>query len=78
MTLSPLLHAPLIIQIHALAALTLIPVTLAQFVRRKGGTWHRWLGWCEARSIGLRWRCSANLVNGSDISSIRAADHPCC
>lgn len=45
MTLAPLLHAPLAIQIHALAALSLIPLTVIQFWRRKGGVNHRVLGW---------------------------------
>ncbi|MGL4288573.1 MAG: DUF2306 domain-containing protein [Phreatobacter sp.] len=45
MTLAPFFAAPAVIQIHALAALTLIPLTVAQFMRRKGGTMHRTLGW---------------------------------
>ncbi|QCI68727.1 DUF2306 domain-containing protein [Phreatobacter stygius] len=45
MTLAPLLAAPVMIQIHAIAALALIPLTLAQFMRRKGGSAHRVLGW---------------------------------
>lgn len=45
MSLSPLLHASLPIQIHALAALSLIPLTMLQFWRRKAGRWHRVLGW---------------------------------
>jgi uncharacterized membrane protein len=45
MTLAPLLNAPLAIQIHAIAALTLVPLTVVQFWRRKGGVNHRVLGW---------------------------------
>jgi uncharacterized membrane protein len=45
MTLAPLLNAPLAIQIHAVAALALIPLTAVQFWRRKGGVNHRLLGW---------------------------------
>lgn len=45
MTLAPLLQAPLAIQIHAIAALSLIPLTALQFWRRKAGTGHRLLGW---------------------------------
>jgi uncharacterized membrane protein len=45
MTLAPLLDAPFIVQVHAFSALALIPVTALQFVRRKGGAWHRRLGW---------------------------------
>jgi uncharacterized membrane protein len=45
MTLAPLLNASLAIQIHAIAALSLIPLTAIQFWRRKGGINHRLLGW---------------------------------
>lgn len=45
MSLAPLLHASLPIQLHALAALSLVPLTVAQFWRRKSGTAHRVLGW---------------------------------
>lgn len=45
MTLAPLLNAPLAIQIHAIAALSLIPLTAIQFWRRKAGINHRVLGW---------------------------------
>jgi uncharacterized membrane protein len=45
MTLAPLLNAPLAIQIHAIAALSLVPLTAIQFWRRKGGINHRVLGW---------------------------------
>ena len=41
MTLAPLLAAPLAIQLHAIAALSLIPLTLVQLGRRKSGAWHR-------------------------------------
>jgi uncharacterized membrane protein len=44
MTLQPLLSAPLAIQIHTAAALLLIPLTLAQFVRPKAGH-HAPRGW---------------------------------
>jgi len=45
MTLAPLINAPLAIQIHAVAALALVPLTAVQFWRRKGGIHHRALGW---------------------------------
>lgn len=45
MTLAPLLAAPLAIQLHAIAALSLIPLTLIQLGRRKSGVWHRCIGW---------------------------------
>jgi uncharacterized membrane protein len=44
MTLQPLLTAPLAIQIHTVAALALIPLTLAQFIRPKAGH-HAARGW---------------------------------
>mgnify|MGYP000191307889 FL=1 len=45
MTLSPLLSAPFAIQLHAIAALALIPLTLAQFILPRGTGLHRWMGW---------------------------------
>ncbi|MCZ8314756.1 DUF2306 domain-containing protein [Phreatobacter sp.] len=45
MTLAPLLAAPLAIQLHAIAAVALIPLTIVQLGRRKSGTWHRRVGW---------------------------------
>jgi len=45
MTLSPLLAAPLVVQLHAGAALALIPLTAIQFWRPKRGPGHRSLGW---------------------------------
>jgi uncharacterized membrane protein len=45
MTLAPLLAAPVAIQLHAIAALSLIPLTLVQLGRRKSGAWHRRIGW---------------------------------
>lgn len=45
MTLLPLLNAPLSVQLHAVAALSLIPLTALQFWRPKRGPGHRTLGW---------------------------------
>lgn len=45
MTLAPLLNAPLVIQLHTFAALAIIPVVFAQFIRPKFGISHRTLGW---------------------------------
>lgn len=45
MTLTPLLQAPPIIQIHAIAALALIPLTVALFTLRRGSPMHKRLGW---------------------------------
>jgi uncharacterized membrane protein len=46
MTLAPLLNAPLAVQIPALAALMLIPLTMALFSLPRGNRLHRILGWC--------------------------------
>jgi uncharacterized membrane protein len=48
MTLAPLLNAPPAVQIHALVALSLIPLTALQFYRRKSGLYHRIIGWAWA------------------------------
>lgn len=53
MTLAPFLAAPLVVQIHALAALSLIPLTIVQFSRRKGGVNHRLLGWIWVAVMAL-------------------------
>ncbi|WP_439574992.1 DUF2306 domain-containing protein [Phreatobacter sp.] len=45
MTLTPLVNASLAIQIHAFAALALIPLTALQFWRPKRGPSHRVIGW---------------------------------
>lgn len=45
MTLAPLLAAPLAVQLHVVAALALIPLTVVQLGRRKSGAWHRRIGW---------------------------------
>lgn len=45
MTLAPFLAAPLVIQLHATAALALIPLTAVQFLRVKRGSLHRAIGW---------------------------------
>ena len=45
MTLAPLLSAPLAVQLHAAAALALVPLTAVQFWRPKRGRWHRGIGW---------------------------------
>lgn len=45
MTLSPLLAAPPVIQIHAYAALMLIPLSLVLFSLPRGNQLHRILGW---------------------------------
>lgn len=46
MHLTPLLSASAVIQIHTLAALTLLPLTVTIFSLPRGDRRHRWLGWC--------------------------------
>lgn len=45
MTLAPLLSAPLQIQLHAFAAMALIPLTLAIFNLPRGARLHKQMGW---------------------------------
>ncbi|MGJ3264237.1 MAG: DUF2306 domain-containing protein [Salinarimonas sp.] len=45
MTLAPLLAAPLLVQVHALAAIGALLVGAVQLTGRKGGGAHRVLGW---------------------------------
>jgi uncharacterized membrane protein len=45
MTLAPLLAAPLLVKLHAGAAMIALVVGIAQFVGVKGTTAHRALGW---------------------------------
>lgn len=45
MTFSPLLSAPIAVQLHAFAALALIPLTIAIFSLKRGNRLHRMLGW---------------------------------
>lgn len=53
MTLTPLLSAPPAIQLHAFAAFTLIPLTIAQFALPRGTGLHRWMGWSWVLLMGL-------------------------
>jgi len=45
MTLAPLLNAPLVIQVHALAAMSAFVLGLVQFTAPKGTLPHRTVGW---------------------------------
>ena len=45
MSLTPLISAPFAIQLHALAALALIPLTIAIFSLPRGSRLHKRLGW---------------------------------
>jgi uncharacterized membrane protein len=45
MSLAPLLAAPLVVQVHAFAAMAALLLGLVQFALPKGGGHHRLLGW---------------------------------
>jgi uncharacterized membrane protein len=45
MSLTPLLAAPAVVQVHAFAALAALGLGVVQLAGVKGGTAHRWLGW---------------------------------
>ncbi len=45
MNLTPVLTAPVAIQLHAFTALALIPLTITLFVIRRGSPLHKSLGW---------------------------------
>jgi uncharacterized membrane protein len=50
-TLDPLLAAPTIIQLHALAAVSALALGAVQLASRKGGLRHRTVGWLWAALI---------------------------
>lgn len=69
MSLAPLLAAPPSIQIHAGAALALLPITSAQFAPQRGNRWHRWMGssWVSLMSLGAVtsfWLQEIRLIGG--------------
>jgi uncharacterized membrane protein len=45
MSLSPLLNASLVIQIHTFFAIAAVLLTIAIFTLPRGSTAHRWMGW---------------------------------
>lgn len=45
MSLTPLLNAPLVVQLHAFAAIAALVLGLVQFASRKGTLPHRTVGW---------------------------------
>lgn len=53
MTLAPLFQADLAVQIHAFAALALVPLTIFMFARPKGQRAHRIFGWAWVLGMGL-------------------------
>ncbi|MDF1804136.1 DUF2306 domain-containing protein [Thalassovita sp.] len=53
MSLTPLLESPFAIQIHALAAVLLIPLTLVIFAIERGSPLHKRLGWAWVIGMAL-------------------------
>lgn len=53
MSLSPLLHASLIIQIHAFLAIAAALLTVAIFTLKRGTQAHRWMGWTWVTLMGI-------------------------
>ncbi|SFS99709.1 Uncharacterized membrane protein [Sulfitobacter marinus] len=53
MSLSPLLNASLVIQIHAFLAIAAVILTLAIFTLPRGSTAHRWMGWSWTAMIAI-------------------------
>lgn len=53
MTLSPLLNAPFVVQIHAFMAFIVVVITIALFSMRKGNPLHRVMGWAWVIGMGV-------------------------
>src|SRR3954468_5363976 len=53
MSLGPLLNAPLVIQVHAFAAMAAFALGLVQFAAPKGTLPHRTLGWIWVALMAL-------------------------
>ena len=53
MTLSPLLGASLVIQIHAFLAMAAVLLTIAIFSLKRGTAAHRWMGWTWVILMGV-------------------------
>jgi uncharacterized membrane protein len=69
MSLAPLLAAPVLVQLHAAAALGALGLGAAQLARRKGGAAHR--------RIGLAWvgLMAAVAISSFGISGVAGAGH---
>jgi uncharacterized membrane protein len=52
MTLTPLLNAPIVVQVHAVVALCLVILTLVLFSFKRGSRLHRILGWIWVIAMG--------------------------
>lgn len=70
MTLAPLLAAPAIMQLHALAALTSLAAGLTILALRKGTTRHRLVGWIFVVGMAVTAVSSAFITSNGHYSAI--------
>jgi uncharacterized membrane protein len=70
MTLAPLLAAPAIMQLHALAALISLAAGLTVLVMRKGTARHRLVGWVFVVAMAVTALSSAFITSNGHFSAI--------
>lgn len=70
MTLAPLLAAPAIMQLHALAALTSLAAGLTVLAMRKGTARHRLVGWIFVVGMAVTAASSAFITSNGRYSAI--------
>lgn len=70
MTLAPLLAAPAVIQLHALAALTSLAAGLTVLFLHKGTARHRLIGWVFVVAMALTAASSAFITSNGRYSAI--------
>lgn len=70
MTLAPLLAAPTVMQLHALAALTALAAGLTVLVMRKGTARHRSVGWVFVLGMAVTALSSAFITSDGHYSAI--------
>jgi len=70
MTLVPLLTAPAVMQLHALAALTSLAAGLTVLVMRKGTARHRLVGWIFVVAMAVTALSSAFITSNGHFSAI--------
>lgn len=70
MTLAPLLAAPAVMQLHALAALTSLAAGLTVLLMRKGTARHRLIGWIFVVGMAVTAASSAFMTGDGNYSAI--------
>lgn len=70
MTLAPLLAAPAVMQLHALAALISLAAGLTVLVMRKGTARHRLVGWIFVVAMAVTALSSAFITSNGHFSAI--------